>query len=103
MGLSGWSVFLAGGLRGSTLLVFFAKFLTRAFGIRTDGRGVGVGGGGGGAGNTVLRRSSGAEKDSFTGLQGRRNTVLQFYQDPENHVLKIPCMKNPIYKKIHIQ
>ena len=35
---------------------------------------------------------------SFTGLLGRRNTVLQFYRDPEDHVLKIPYyIKIPIF------
>ena len=34
-----------------------------------------------------------------TFLQGRKLTVLQLHQD---HVSKIPCIKNPIYKKSHI-
>ena len=67
-------------------------------------------------GETQFYCTTGTEKYSFAVLlvqkiqcavlQERRNTVLQFDQDPENHVVKIPCIKNhikiPYDQKSHI-
>ena len=63
---------------------FWARFLTRVFG-----------------------QGFGDRKYRFTGLPGRRNTVLQFHRDRENlgknHVIKNPILlKIPYIKKLAV-
>ena len=50
-----------------------------------------------------MYRSTGTEKFSFTGVRGRRHTILQFYRDGEkrekNHVIKNPILLRIPYTK----
>ena len=64
------------GFLARFLTRFLARFLTRVFG-----------------------QGLGDRKYSFTVLQGRKNTVLQFYRDGEN-LEKNHIIKNPILLKI---
>ena len=70
-----------------------ARILAWVFGVRSEDRG-GAGVGSSGGPEIQFCRFYRDVEIQFYSSKGRKNTVLQFYQD---HVLKIPCIKDHMY------